>query len=138
MANFGDPEEADKDVRLGELYTHKALMDRIDEMSVRELLEYALNFVHEQSVVVYLSHHYSHNVVQALSGDKLYLVDETTPTHERIDAAVKRVLKSTPLDKAAIAPGGGKHKGGGQDGSGKKKWRGKQHQQQQQLPQFPP
>jgi hypothetical protein len=75
MANSGDSAATDRDVRLGELYTHKALMDRIDEMSVRELLEYALNFVHEQSVVVYLSHHYSHDVVQAFSGDKLYLVD---------------------------------------------------------------
>ena len=55
-------------------------MDRIDEISMRELLEYALNFVHEQSVVVYLLHYYNHDVVQAFSGDKLYLVDKTTPT----------------------------------------------------------
>jgi hypothetical protein len=46
MANSGDMEAIEKDVRLGELYTHKALMDRIDEMSVWELLEYALNCVH--------------------------------------------------------------------------------------------
>ena len=84
-------EAIEKDARMGELYTHKVLMDRIDEISVRELLEYALNYVHDQSVVVYLSHHYNHDVVQAFSGDKLYLVDHTTPTQERIDAAVKRV-----------------------------------------------
>ncbi len=106
-------------MRLGEIYTYKALVDRIDEMSVRELLEYALNFVHEQSVVVYLSHHYIHEVVQAISDDKLYLVNQTTPTHERIDAAVKRVQNSTPSANDAIAPGGGKHKRGGQDGGGK-------------------
>ena len=84
MANSGDMEAIEKDVRLGELYTDKDLMDCIDEMSVRELLEYALNFVHEQSVVVYLSHHYIHDVIQAFSGDKLYLVDQTTPTQERM------------------------------------------------------
>jgi len=101
-------------------------------------MEYALNFVHGQSVVVYLSNHYIHDLVQAFSGNKLYLVDRTTPTHERIDAAVKRVKKSTPLAKVAIAPGKGKHKGGGRDGGGKKKWKGKQQHQHQQLPQFPP
>jgi hypothetical protein len=53
MANSGNPETIDKDVRLGEFYAHKALMDRIDEMPVWELMEYALNFVHEQSVVMY-------------------------------------------------------------------------------------
>ncbi len=101
-------------------------MDRIDEMSVRELLEYALNFVHEQSVVVYFSHrHYSHDVFQAFSGDKFYLVDQTTPTKERIDAVVKMVQKSTPSAKVANAPGEGKHKGGGQDGDGKKNGREK-------------
>jgi len=70
MANSREPEAADKDVRMEEIYTHKALMVRIDEMLVRELLEYALNFVHEQSVVVYLSHHYNHDVAQAFSGDR--------------------------------------------------------------------
>jgi len=30
MASSGDPETTDKDVRMGELYTHKALIDRID------------------------------------------------------------------------------------------------------------
>ena len=129
MANSGDMEAIEKDVRMWELYTHKALTDRIDEMLVRELLEYALNFGHEQTVVVYLSHHYNHVVVQAFSGDKLYLVDQTTPTQERIDAAVNRVQKSTPLANAAIAPGGGKHKRGGHDGGGKNKWKGKQQQQ---------
>ena len=128
---------------MGELYTHKARMDRIDEMSVRELLEYALNFVHEQSVVVYLSHHYINDVVQAFSGDKLYLVDQTTPTQERIDAAVKRVQKSTPSAKVAIAPEGGEHKRGGRDEGDKKKWKGnlqqqQQRQHQQQLPEFLP
>ena len=93
MANSREPEAIDKDGRLGGLYTHKVLMDRIDEMSVRELLEYTLNFVHEQSVVVYLSHHYNHDVVHAFSVGKLFLVDQTTPTQERIDAAVKRVQK---------------------------------------------
>ena len=105
---------------MGELYTYKALMDRIDTISVRELLEYALNFVHNLSVVEYLSHHYNNEVVQALSGDKLYVVDHTTPTKERIDAAVKRVQKSTLSSKAAIAPGEGKLKGGGPDGGGKR------------------
>jgi hypothetical protein len=95
-------------------------MTRIDELSVRELLEYALNFVHEQSIVVYLSHHYNHDVVQAFMGDKFYLVDQTTPTQEWINSAVKRAKKSTPSSKAAITPGGGKPKGGGLDGGGKK------------------
>ena len=63
MASSRDAAATDKDVRLGELFTHKFLMDLINNLSVRDLLEYALNFSHEQSVVVYLSHHYSHDVV---------------------------------------------------------------------------
>ena len=62
-------------------------------------------------------------MVQAISVDKLFLVDQTTPAQERVDAAVKRVQKSTPSAKVAIAPGEGKHKGGGQDGGGKKNGR---------------
>ena len=80
-------------------------------------------------------------MVQASSGDKLYLVEQATPTHERIDAAVKRVQKSTPSAKVALAPGLGKHKGGGHDGGGKKKWKEakQQHQHYQQIPHiFPP
>ncbi len=75
MVSSGDSDATDKEVCLGELYTYKALMDLIDELSVQELLDYTLNFVHEQSVVVYLSHHYNHDVAQAFLGDKLYLVD---------------------------------------------------------------
>jgi hypothetical protein len=40
-------------------------------MSIRETLDYALNMVHAQSVVVYLHHHYNHEVVTAFTGDKL-------------------------------------------------------------------
>ena len=47
---------------------------------MREFLDYALNTVHEQSVVIYLSHHYDHDLVNALTGDKLYLVDHSLPT----------------------------------------------------------
>ena len=53
----GGAEDIAKDVALGELFTHSARMDRIDTMSIRETLDYALNMVHEQSVVVYLQHH---------------------------------------------------------------------------------
>ncbi len=48
-------------------------------MSERELLEYAFTTVHEQSVVVYLTHHYE--VVTAFTGDSLFLVDQSIPTH---------------------------------------------------------
>ncbi len=68
-----------KDVALGELFTHSALMDRIDTMSIRETLDYALNMVHEHSVVMYMHHHYNHEVVTAFTGDKLYLVDQSLP-----------------------------------------------------------
>ena len=101
------------DVALGELFTHIALMYRIDTMSIRETLDYALNMVHEQSVVVYLQHHYNNEVVTAFTGDKLYLVDQSMPTPERVDAAVKRVQKPTSASKAAIAPGGAKGNSGG-------------------------
>jgi len=50
----GNTEDIAKDVALGELFTHSSLMDRIDTMSVRETLDYALNMVHEHSIVVYL------------------------------------------------------------------------------------
>jgi hypothetical protein len=43
-------------------------------LPVREVLEYALNIAHEQSVVIYLSHHYIQDVVNAFTGDKLYLL----------------------------------------------------------------
>ena len=138
----GSAEEIAKDVALGELFTHNALMDRIDTMSTRELLDYALNMVHEQSVVVYLQHHYSHEVVAAFSGDKLYLVDQSLPTQERVDAAVKRVQKLTTASKAAIAPGGTKRdSAGGKKGGGK--WKEKKamqqlQQQQSQQQMFPP
>jgi hypothetical protein len=104
----GSAEDNAKDVALGELFTYIALMDRIDNMSIRETLDYALNMVRDQSVVVYLQHHYNHEVVAAFTGDKLYLVDQSLPTHEMVDAAVKRVQKLTSVSKATIAPGGAK------------------------------
>ena len=79
-----------------ELLTHVDLMDKLDDMSERKLLEYALNRVHEQSVVMYLTHHCNHEVVTAFTGDSLFLVDRSIPTQERIDAAAKRVPKMTP------------------------------------------
>jgi len=75
-------------------------------------LEYALNTAHEPSVVIYLTHHYRHDVVNAFTGDKLYLVDQSLPTHYRIDAAVKRVKKMTPSAWVAIAPPGAKERKG--------------------------
>jgi hypothetical protein len=53
-ADPNDAKESNKEVRLLELLTHADLTDTLDDMSERELLEYALNTVHEQSVVVYL------------------------------------------------------------------------------------
>jgi hypothetical protein len=55
-ASGGIAEDIAKDVALGEMFTHNALMDRIDTMSIRETLDYALNMVHEPSIVVYLQH----------------------------------------------------------------------------------
>ena len=43
-----------KDILLGELFTYNALLDKLDDMSVRETLDYALNMAIEQGVVVYL------------------------------------------------------------------------------------
>jgi hypothetical protein len=87
-------------------------------------------------VVIYLSHHYSHDVVIAFTGDQLYLVDQSLPTHERIDAAVKRVHKMTPSSRAAISPPGSKQgKGsasGGEGGGGSKKYKRQNGQQQHQ------
>ena len=104
-------------------------MDRIDTMSIRETLDYALNMVHEQSVVVYLQHHYIKEAVAAFTGDKLYLVDQSLPTHKRVDAAVKRVQKLSSASKAAIAPGGTKRdsSGGKKDGGKWKSHKALQH-----------
>jgi hypothetical protein len=85
--------ERSKEGRLSELLTHADLMDKLDDMSEREMLEHALNTVHEHSVVVYLTHHYNHEVVNAFTGDALFLVNQSIATQERIDAAVKRVKK---------------------------------------------
>ena len=128
-AACGIAEDIAKDVALGELFTHNALMDRIDTMSIRETLDYALNMVHEQSIVVYLQHHYRSEVVTAFTGDKVYLVDQSLPTQERVDAAVKRVQKLTSAAKVAIAPGGAK----GNSGGGKKdggKWKSDRNSKQ--------
>jgi hypothetical protein len=119
----GSAEDVAKDVALRELFIHSALMDRIDTMSIRETLDYALNMVHEQSAVVYLQHHhYSHEVVAAFAGDKLYLVNRSLSTREIMNAAVKRVQKLTTASIAAIAPGGAKRdsSGGKKDGG---KWK---------------
>jgi hypothetical protein len=76
--------------------------------------------------------HYNNEVVAAFTGDNLYPVDESLPTQEMVDAAVKRVQKLTSASKAAIAPGGSK----GNSGGGKKdggKWKSNkalQHLQQ--------
>jgi len=43
----GSAEDIAKDVVLGKLFTHNALMDRIDTMSIRETLDYALSMVHD-------------------------------------------------------------------------------------------
>ena len=96
IADPNDAKEGSKEVPLSELLTHADFTDKLDDMSERELLEYALNTVHEQSVVVYLTHHYSHEVVTAFTEDSLFLVDQSIPTQERIDAGVKRVQKCPP------------------------------------------
>jgi hypothetical protein len=81
-------------------------------------------------------------VVTTFTGDLLFLVDQSRPTQERIDAAVKRARKMNSSAKVAIALPGAKVKGGsgGGEGDGKrKKWTGKQQQKQhQQPPSFPP
>ena len=75
-------------------------------------------------MVIYLAHHYSHDVVNALTGDKLYLVDQSIPTRDRTDAAVKQVQKMTPSAGVVIAPPEAKQGkgtarcGGGTSGSG--------------------
>jgi hypothetical protein len=135
MKDIGDEAATSKDIRLSELLTHADLMDKIDIMSLRETLEYALNTVHEQSVVIYLTHHYSHDVVNAFTGDKLYMVDQSLPTHDRIDAAVKRVQEMTPSTMVVIAPPGAKQGKGtacGGKGDGNKKGRGGRQTWQQQ------
>ena len=80
MKDIGEEEATAKDVKLSELLTHNDLMDKLGSFSVREVLEYAINTVHEQSVGIYLSHHYNHDVVNAFTRDKLYLVDQSLPT----------------------------------------------------------
>ena len=95
MANPNDAKEGSKEVRLSEMLTHADLADKLDDMSERDLLEYVINTIYEQSVVVYLTHHCSLEVVTAFTGDSLFLVDQSIPTQERIDAAMKKVLKMT-------------------------------------------
>jgi len=94
---MSDPTDAKgrvKEVRLSELLlTHADLANNLDDILERELLEYALNTVHVQSVLRYLTHHYNHEVVTAFTGDLLSLVDHSIPTHGMIDAAMKRIKK---------------------------------------------
>jgi hypothetical protein len=85
--------EGSKEFRLSELLTHADLTDKLDDMSKRGLLEYALDTVHKQAVGVNLTHHYIHEVVIAFTGDSLFLVDQSIPLQEIIDTAVKSVNK---------------------------------------------
>ena len=52
MRDSGDADATAKDVKLPELFND--LMDKLDSLSVREVIEYALNTVHDQFVVIYL------------------------------------------------------------------------------------
>ncbi len=56
LKDIGDEDATAKDVRLSEPLTHGDLMDKLNNFSVREVIEYALNTVYEYSVVIYLSH----------------------------------------------------------------------------------
>ena len=47
MKDIGDEAATSKDIRLSELLTHADLTDKIDIMSLRETLKYALDTVHE-------------------------------------------------------------------------------------------
>ena len=80
MADPHDTKEGNTEVRLSELLTHADLTDKLDDMSERALPEYALNTIHEQTVVVYLTHHYIHEVLTAFTGDSLFLVDQSILT----------------------------------------------------------
>jgi hypothetical protein len=60
------------------------LTNKLDDMSERELLKYALNMVHKQSVVAYLTHHYSHEVVTTFTVDSPFLVDQSLVTRFRL------------------------------------------------------
>jgi hypothetical protein len=80
MSQSGDAKATAKEVHLSELLSYSDMVDKLENMSVREILEFALNTVHEQSVVVYLTHHYIHDVVTAFTGDLLYMVDKSVPT----------------------------------------------------------
>ena len=91
MVQSGDAKATVKEVRLSELHSHNDLFEKLEDMSMRKILVYALNTLHEQAVVVYLSHYYSHDVVMAFTGDLLYMVDQSVPTQTRINDAVKRV-----------------------------------------------
>ena len=75
MANSGDDATTAKDVRMPKLPTYGDMMDKLDNLSVRELAEYAPNTAHDHSVVIYLSYHHNQDIVSAFSIDKLYLVD---------------------------------------------------------------
>jgi hypothetical protein len=75
--------------------------------------------------MVYLAHHYNHEVVTPFTGDSLFLVDQSIPTQKRIDAEVKRVKEMTHASKVAIVPpgtNGKEERGDGKEGGRRKKW----------------
>ena len=61
-------------------------------------------------------------MVATFTGDSIFLADQSIPTNEIIEAAVKRVQKRTSSAKVAIAPPGAKGKGG---------WRGRRRRRWQ-------
>ena len=134
-------EDRAKGVKLARLLTLEDLDQRIDEFSVRQLLEMALNRLHESAHELYLRHIYSPSVADTFIGDDLFGADRTLPIPDRVDSAVKRVQKLSMARAATSSRAGGNVRrgaGGGPGRGGGRRQAPQQQQYQLQQPFLPP
>ncbi len=82
------------DVMMARLVPFKEMEEKLETVTVKELLKMGLTCVHESAHSLYIKHVYNGAVAETFLGDALFGADRTIPVEERVDNAVKRVQQS--------------------------------------------
>ena len=82
--------DPDADVKLARLIPRTVIERDFAKFTVQQLLEIGLNYVHEASHALYLTHAYSNTVAEAFLGDPIHGAERTVPVEERVDTAKYR------------------------------------------------
>ena len=114
--------DPDADVKLARLVPRAVIERDIAKFTVPQLLEIGLNYIHEASHALYLTHAYNLTVAEAFLGDPIHGAERIVPVEDRVDSAIKRVQKNTPAQRAAIGQlaGRGGSTTGRRGGSGRR------------------